>query len=94
MVKPTNLPTHGRRSPCGVVAIVLDFDNVISEFKLESCYYVHFQYRKLHYKAKKKKILLQDNIKMDTYVFIGYCIHIRANALGKGMNSLIFPIIG
>ena len=31
-----------RESPCGVVAKVLDCDIVVSEFKLQSCYYVYF----------------------------------------------------
>ena len=29
--------------PCGVVAYVLDCDIIISKFKLQSCYYIHFQ---------------------------------------------------
>ena len=30
-------------SPMGVVANMLDSDIIVSEFKLQSCYYVHFQ---------------------------------------------------
>ena len=30
-------------SPSGVVANVLDYDIVVSEFKLQLCYYIHFQ---------------------------------------------------
>ena len=31
-----------KRNPHGVVVKVLDCDNVISEFKLQSCYYIYF----------------------------------------------------
>ena len=30
-------------SPCGAAANVLDYEIVVSEFKLQSCYYIHFQ---------------------------------------------------
>ena len=33
----------GRRNPRGLVAKVLDCDNVVSEFELQLRYYVHFQ---------------------------------------------------
>ena len=29
-------------SPCGIVTNVLDYDILVSEFELQSCYYVDF----------------------------------------------------
>ena len=32
-----------KRSPCGIIVKVLDCSLKVSEFKLQSCYYIHFQ---------------------------------------------------
>ena len=37
---PNSIPMV--ESPCGIVVNVLDYDFVVSEFKLQSCYYIHF----------------------------------------------------
>ena len=33
--------TFGRR-PCGVMAYILDYDIVVSQYKLQLCYHIHF----------------------------------------------------
>ena len=38
-----NMNTFKRGRPCGVVAKVLDCNPIVSEFKLQLYYYVHFQ---------------------------------------------------
>ena len=32
-----------RASPCGILVNMLDYNITVSEFELQSCYYVHFQ---------------------------------------------------
>ena len=38
-IKPS---LEGEMSPCGIVANVLNYNTVESEFKLHLCYYIHF----------------------------------------------------
>ena len=35
-------PLHWWESLCDIVAYVLDCDIIVSEFELQSCYYIHF----------------------------------------------------
>ena len=47
-VNHPNMRTHihtaiNRGCPCGVMVKTMDYGIVVSEFELQSCYYVHFQ---------------------------------------------------
>ena len=50
---PFNLNTFSKCCPCGVAANVLNCEIVVSEFELQSCYYVHFGSYILHWENQQ-----------------------------------------
>ena len=71
----------------GVVANVLNCDIIVNKFKLQSCYYIHFQTNTLRKGMNPLIPLLDCNIIVSEFKLQScYYIHFQTNTLRKGMN--------
>ena len=77
--------------PHGVVVNMLDCNIIVRGFKLQSCYYIHFQTNTHHerheppYSSMLDCNIVGSELKLQSC----YYIHFQTNTLGKGMNPLM-----
>ena len=75
---------------------MLDCNIVVSEFKLQSCYYIDLRTNTLEKGMNPLyPSMLDSNIVVSEFKLQScYYIHFRTNTLGKSMNPLILPAMG
>ena len=109
LIKQSIIPCNGENAN-GLVANMLDYDIIVSEFELQSRYYIHFEthtlrrgmrpfilptmYLRGYSRGIKVKELNCGIVVREFELQSLYYVHFRTNTIGKSMNPLILPAMG